>query len=176
MKKIALFLAVSMSGELQQVQYKPANSGSSVQFKIKNMGFNVSGRFTGLDGNIAFDPARPTEASFDVSIDANTINTDNETRDNHLRGDSYFDVQRFPRIRFQSAKVTPSSKKNVYFLFGRLTIKGQAKDISFPFSVAASGTGYLFTGSFNINRKDFGVGGTSIISDNLEVSLSVLAR
>ncbi len=171
-----LYLAVSMSGQLVQVKYKPTDSGSSVQFKIKNLGFNVTGSFTGLDGTVAFDPARPTEAAFDVSVDANTVNTDNNMRDDHLRADGYFDVKKYPRIRFVSVKVTASSKKNVFFIFGKLTIKDQAKDVSFPFTATPSGAGYLFKGSFNINRRDFGVGGASIISDNLEVTLSILAR
>ena len=176
MKKMLLYLAVSVSGQLVQVKYRPTDNGSSVQFKIKNLGFNVTGSFSGLDGTVAYDPARPTETVFDVSVDANSINTDNNMRDNHLREDTYFDVKKYPRIRFVSVKVTSSTRRNEFFVFGKLMIKDHSKDISFPFTVTPSGPGYLFKGSFTINRKDFGVGGASIVSDNLDVLLSIQAQ
>jgi polyisoprenoid-binding protein YceI len=76
-----------------------------------------------------------------------------------------------------SAKVEQSNKKGVWLTSGKLTIKNHTKDISFPFTATASaGGGYIFSGKFNINRRDFDVGGSSIISDNLEVTLTVLAK
>ena len=176
MKKIMLFLLIVLTGNLAIAQYKPVDNGSSIQFKIKNFGINTSGSFTGLQGNITFDINHLNDANFDVSIDANTVNTGIEMRDNHLRNDTYFDVKNYPRIYFVSTKVTPSAKTGVLFIFGKLTIKNHTKDISFPFTATATNDGYLFKGVFNINRKDFGVGGTSIISDNLEVQLSILSK
>jgi polyisoprenoid-binding protein YceI len=129
-----------------------------------------------LDGTIQFDPNDPTTANFNVSIDANSISTDNDARDNHLREDSYFDVKNYPRIHFVSTKVTPSNKQGVFYIAGKLTIKKTTKDISFSFTATPSGDGYLFKGDFKISRRDFEVGGSSTISDNLEVFLSVLAK
>jgi len=174
---IMALLVVTVIKNLVNGQYKPVDNGSSVQFTIKNLGINVRGGFSGLEGNIVFDPLHIADAVFDVSIDANSINTGNDMRDNHLRNDTYFDVAKYPRIRFVSAKVEPSNKKGVWLTSGKLTIKGHTKDISFPFTAtASSGGGYVFSGKFNINRKDFDVGGSSIISDNLEVTLNVLAK
>jgi polyisoprenoid-binding protein YceI len=175
--KRSVFLAVLIFiRTLIIAQYKPIDVGSAIQFKIKNFGINTGGSFTGLQGYIKFDINHPDEASFDVSVDANTINTGIEMRDDHLRKDTYFDVKNYPRIRFVSTKVTGSNKPGVLFIFGKLTIKNQTKDISFPFTAAATNEGYLFKGEFNINRRDFGVGGASVISDNLEVQLNVLAN
>lgn len=176
MKKIVLMIIIVLTGNLAMAQYKLIDNGSSIQFKIKNFGININGSFTGLQGNIKFDIAHLNDANFDVSIDANTVNTSNEMRDNHLRNDTYFDVKNYPRIHFVSTKITASAKPGVQFIFGKLTIKNQTKDISFPFTATANNDGYLFKGSFNINRKDFGVGGTSVISDNLEVQLSILTK
>jgi polyisoprenoid-binding protein YceI len=176
MKNLLVFLSTVVTVHPAMAQLKPVNQGSSVQFKIKNFGFSVGGSFMGLEGTIQFDPADIAHASFNVSIDANTVNTGNNMRDDHLRNDTYFDVKKYPRILFVSTKVTPSSEKAVLFIFGKLTIKNQTKDISFPFTAEASNDGYLFKGTFNINRKDFDVGGSSIISDNLDVVLSILAR
>jgi len=176
MKKIVLLLIIVLTGDLAIAQYKPVDNGSTIQFKIKNFGINTGGSFTGLQGNIRFDINHLNDANFEVSIDANTINTGIEMRDNHLRADTYFDVKNYPRIHFVSTKVTSSAESGTLFIFGKLTIKNQTKDISFPFTVAPTKDGYLFNGTFNINRRDFEVGGSSVISDNLEVQLSILAK
>jgi polyisoprenoid-binding protein YceI len=167
---------IVLTGNLLKAQYRPVDNGSSTQFKIKNFGINTGGSFTGLQGNIIFDINHLNDANFDISIDANTVNTDNEMRDNHLRNDTYFDVKNYPRIHFVSTKVTLSTKAGVLFIFGKLTIKKQTKDISFPFTATTTNDGYLFKGTFTINRRDFDVGGSSIVSDNLEVELSILAK
>ena len=171
-----LLSMIVLTGNLLIAQYRPVDNGSSMQFKIKNFGINTGGSFAGLQGNIIFDINHLNDANFDVSIDANTVNTDNEMRDNHLRNDTYFDVKNYPRIHFVSTKVTLSTKAGVLFIFGKLTIKKQTKDISFPFTATTTNDGYLFKGTFTINRRDFDVGGSSIISDNLEVELSILAK
>jgi|SRR5882757_257725 len=157
-------------------EYHPTDQGSTVTFKIKNFGFGVDGSFTGLQGKIVFDPKDPGKASFDVSIDAATVNTDNGSRDGHLKKEDYFDVQNHPRIRFVSTSVTPSGKNGSYTIAGKLTIKATTKDISFPFTATPKGDDYLFNGEFTINRKDFGVGGSSTISNSLTVSMAVLAK
>ncbi|HLK27511.1 MAG TPA: YceI family protein [Puia sp.] len=156
--------------------YTPVEESSTVQFKVKNFGFNVDGSFKGLKGTIEFDPAKYSEAKFDVSIDANTIFTDNGMRDNHLREDGYFDVKNHPRISLVSTKVTGSNKAGTYFIFGTLEIKGEKKEISFPFTATPVDGGFLFKGEFKINRKDFHVGGSSTISDNVNVILSITAK
>ncbi|MDR3716531.1 MAG: YceI family protein [Puia sp.] len=177
MKHIALFLLIQCSGIILFSQgLTPTDDGSKVSFKIKNFGFNVEGSFKGLRGTVRFDPNDLAGSSFDVSVDAATVNTDNDMRDSHLKNETYFDVSKYPRIRLVSTKVVASNKGGTYILYGKLTIKDKTQDLSFPFAATASNGGYLFAGEFKINRKDFGVGGSSTISDNLTVSLSVMAR
>jgi polyisoprenoid-binding protein YceI len=157
-------------------QLHPAARESTVGFKIKNFGFNVNGSFNPPEGEIRFNPDSLSAARFDVSVDAASVNTDNNMRDGHLRGEDYLDVKTYPRIRFLSKAVRAARKKDTYLMTGDLTIRNKTKEISFPFTASASGNGYLFTGSFVINRKDFGVGGSSTISDELTVELKVAAR
>lgn len=177
MKNIILLLFIVMiSGKCIGQQYTPVDEGSKVDFKIKNLGFNTGGSFSGLKGRIVFDPADLSKSQFNVSIDANSINTDNNTRDNHLREESYFDVKNHPLIRFVSTKVTLSTKKGVFFIFGKLTIKNKTEDISFPFTATPTETGYTFDGVFDINRRDFEVGGGSTLSDKVVVSLHIFSK
>jgi polyisoprenoid-binding protein YceI len=174
MKKIVLLTLILCFVQLAFAQYKPVDQGSSITFKVKNFGFNSGGSFSRLKGTIDFDPERPAESKFDVTVEAGSVNTDNESRDNHLREETYFDVKNYPQIRFVSSKIT--GKGGNFSFTGYLTIKKTTKEISFPFTISQEKDGYLFKGDFNINRKEFGVGGSSTISDNVEVMLKVHAQ
>jgi polyisoprenoid-binding protein YceI len=170
-----LFIALfALTSGIAGTEYKPADQESSLQFTVKNLGFDVTGTFKGLQGDITFDPANTASAVFDVTIDASSVNTDNSLRDGHLREDAYFDVQHYPKIHLVSTQV--SGQNGSYKMTGKLTIKTTTKMVSFPFTATASGDGYLFKGKFTIKRRDFDVGGFSTISDELTVVLNVIAR
>jgi polyisoprenoid-binding protein YceI len=160
-----------------QSSFKPLDEGSSVHFVIKNFGIKTGGDFTGLKGTIKFDPVNFGASVFDVTIDANTIDTDNSSRDGHLRKAEYFDVATYKTISFKSTRVVQSKVAGRFYVYGNLTIKNVTKPIEFGFGATPKDGGYIFDGEFTINRRDFGVGGSSIsMSDNLTVSLSVLAK
>jgi polyisoprenoid-binding protein YceI len=174
MKKIVLVAWILCYVQLAFTQYRPVDQGSSIKFKVKNFGFNSGGGFSGLKGTIDFDPEKPGDSKFDVTIEANSVNTENESRDNHLREETYFDVKNYPRIHFVSIKI--AGKGGNFTVTGNLTIKKTTKEISFPFTISQEKDGYLFKGDFNINRKEFGIGGSSTISDNVDVILTVHAQ
>ncbi|HZX58059.1 MAG TPA: YceI family protein [Mucilaginibacter sp.] len=69
-----------------------------------------------MQGSILFDPVQPGKMFFDVSIDANSVNTGNDMRDNHLRESTYFDVKKYPLIHFVSSKVTASATKGIFMI------------------------------------------------------------
>jgi len=172
---LLLLLMLGLATE-SKAQYKPVEQGSGLKFIIKNLGFDVDGVFSGFDGSINFDPQNVANSSFDVTINASSVNTDNSLRDEHLRGENYFDVKNYPKIRLVSGKVAVLNKSGMYQLTGVLTIKGKAKQVSFPFSATPGADGYIFKGGFKINRKDFAIGGVSTIADELEVDISVTAK
>jgi polyisoprenoid-binding protein YceI len=160
---------------IQAQQYQPVDDKSAITFTIKNFGISTGGSFKGLDGTIDFDKTNPGKAAFNISIDAGKVNTDNDSRDSHLRKEEYFDAGNFPKISFQSERIT--ARGSGFSVSGKLTIKGTTKDISFPFSATAKEDGLLFEGNFEINRRDFKVGGNSmVLGDNVTVTLSVFAR
>jgi polyisoprenoid-binding protein YceI len=155
----------------------PVDAESRVHFVIKNFAIKTGGDFSGLKGSIKFDPANYAASSFDVTVDANTIDTDNSSRDGHLRTAEYFDVSTYKTLHFKSTKVVLSSISGRFYIYGNLTIKGVTKPVEFGFGATPKNEGYVFDGEFTINRRDFGVGGSSIsLSDNLTVSLSVFAK
>ena len=168
-----VFFSVSVCGQ----QYQPVDDGSAVKFSIKNFGVNVNGDFKGLQGTIRFNPSELSTAFFNVTIDANTINTGINARDNHLRKEDYFNVLKYPVISFIAKKVVPTDKRESYIVTADIIIKGISRAVSFPFNAVLQNDGWLFTGEFKLNRKDFKVGKSSfILSDNLAVSLSVVAK
>jgi polyisoprenoid-binding protein YceI len=175
MKK-ALVLLFAAFGKLAYAQYKPVDSASAIQFKVKNFGFNVGGTFAGLSGRIKFDPEAPAEASFDVSVDVNTINTGIDMRDDHLKKFAYLDAKDHPRIRIVSDRIIGPNHGGVYTFYGKLTIKDHTLPVTFPFTAGASQGGYHFNGVFTISRRDYDVGGTGTISDDVQISLSILAK
>lgn len=175
MKKIAFLIATISISYFAQAQYQPLDKESSVTFKIRNFGFEVTGSFTKIRGDIHFDTQNLLSELFDVTIDATTVNTENGLRDEHLKGSSYFDVTNYPTIHFVSTGVSPG-KAGVFNMTGKLMIKGKTQVITFPFTVQTVDDKLQFKGNFKINRKDFGVGGTSTISNNLEVFLNVTAQ
>jgi polyisoprenoid-binding protein YceI len=178
MKLLKLFFAALLISNFSFAQtYIATDEGSKVHFTIKNFGIKTGGDFTGLNGTIVFNPKALATSSISVAVSATTVNTDNGARDKHLRKEEYFHVEKFPTLSFVSTKITESTVAGRYFVAGNLTIKGVTKAVQFGFSAAASGTGYLFVGDFEINRRDFGVGGSSaVMADKLKVTLSVSAK
>jgi polyisoprenoid-binding protein YceI len=173
---MAVLLIIATTTNAQNV-LKPAESPSAIRFVIRNFGINVEGTLTGIRGEIVFDPAQPGRARFDVTVQAASIQTGNRMRDDHLRKKDYLDVERHPEIRLRSTSVIAGADPGVFTLAGVLTIKGVARDIRIPFRAVPEGDGFRFKGEFRINRRDYGVGGSSIsLSDELTIYLEVSVR
>jgi polyisoprenoid-binding protein YceI len=178
MKKILLSTAITIFASCLFAQtYTLSDINSEVGFIIKNFGIEVRGNFKGLKGKISFDPIDFSSFSINSSVDATTINTGIDLRDNHLRKEDYFNVAKFPLISFVSTSVSNSTRSGTLLVAGNITMKGVTKQISFPFTITPKGDGYLLAGKFEIDRRDFGVGGRSmVLSDNVTVFISVFGK
>lgn len=181
MKLMKIFLTcllfISLNTNAQK--YTPVDSAGKVHFVIKNFGIGTGGDFTGLKGDIVFLPDSLSGSMFNVSVAASTVDTDNGMRDKNLISDEYFDAAKFPLIAIASTKIEKTNKTTAgfYYFTGNLTIKGVTKAIAFPFQAKEENNGYLFTGNFEIDRNDFGVGSQSIVlSNEVAVTLSVFAK
>jgi len=165
-----LFLGFSLQSSAQILKIK--DTDSSITFKIKNFGVLVDGKLTSLAGEIYFDPAQLNASRFEITLDANSIDTGIELRNKHLKKEDYFNVKVYPEIKFVSTKVESTSDK--YRVVGKLTIKKATKEIAFDFTAQKQPTGYLFKGEFSLNRRNYDVGGNSFsLADDLNVFLSV---
>jgi polyisoprenoid-binding protein YceI len=176
MLKRGLFFFLCLSFQCSFAQFHPVAGESSVRFGLKNFGFNTGGTLDAPEGEIVFNPDDLTKSSFRVTIKAESINTDNESRDEHLKEEAYFDVKNYPLIRFVSSSVKATGKKGSYQTLGVLTVKNKSKEITVPFTAEKNGNGWTFSGSFKINRKDYDIGGSSTLSDEVTVDIKVVAR
>ena len=155
MKNIFLVLLVSFS--VSSFAQSIDQSNSKVEFKIGSiMWAKVKGEISNMKGTVKFNEAKPTQAFFDVSINVNTINTDNEKRDTHLKTEDFFDVNKYPQISYKSSSVTTT--ENGYLSKGKLTIKDITKEVSIPFILVKDGGKESLVGEFEIERLDYNVG------------------
>jgi polyisoprenoid-binding protein YceI len=178
LKKLLPFIFL-ISTAIHAQKYIPGDAGSKIYFTIKNFGIKTGGELSGLKGEIYFFTSDLASCRFDVTVDASTVDTDNKSRDSHLKGTEYFDVEKFPVITITSTKIdkTNETERGFYYFTGNLTMHGITKPLAFPFHVEKVNDTYLFTSDFKIDRLDFGVGDKSaVLSSTVNVSLSVLAK
>jgi len=166
MKKLQLFLVVILTTALanaQSTKWEFDAIHSSVNYSIEHMVISeVAGQFTKFEGNVFSDKNDFTDAKINFVISANSISTDNEMRDNHLKGSDFLDAEKFPLITFKSTSFKKIKDKN-YKLTGEFTMHGVTKTIELD--VIYGGTvsdpyknikaGFKITGT--LDRKDYGL-------------------
>lgn len=168
MKKIftIVVLVLACAGAYAQADL----TRSKISFEIKNMGIRTGGTIDKVQANVQFDPAQLGSSKIEAVAEAASINTDNTMRDNHLKNEDYFDVAKYPKISMES---TSFKKKGSGFVgIFNLTIKDKTKPVEMPFTYTSLNSGHLFKGSFKINRRDFGVGGSSMtMGDDVTINI-----
>lgn len=162
---LAALLAIAATPTVSgATTYKVDPSHTTVGFKIRHLFTNVTGRFDTFEGTIDFDPAKPEETKVEGTIQATSINTSNEKRDNHLRSGDFFDVEKFPTITFKSTEVSDlDAQKKSGKLHGVLNMHGVEKPVVLDVAFLGSAkdpwgnTRAGFTATMTVNRKDYGV-------------------
>ena len=179
-----LLLAIPLV--LQAATYQIDSSHSSAGFTVRHMMVaNVSGAFAKLSGTVEYDPANVGQSRVEAVIDAATVNTRNEKRDEHLRSADFFDTANHPTITFRSKKVERTGEGQLRVV-GDLTIRGVTKevvlDVDGPTPEIQAQGAYRMGASATtrINRKDFGVnwnraldGGGLVVSDDVRINIEV---
>lgn len=133
---------------------------SNVRFSIAHLVVSeVEGKFKMFDGSLEHTKADFSDAKVAFTVDVNSIDTDNEMRDKHLKGDDFFNAEQFPAMKFQSTSFKPLGA-NKYKLAGNLTIRNVTKpvvfDVTFGGTANAMGkTKAGFKAKTTINRFDY---------------------
>lgn len=137
-------------------------SHSNLRFTVTHMVVSeVDGSFKSFDGS--FETSKPdfSDAKIVFTVDVNSINTDNENRDKHLKGEDFFAADKYPTIKFESTSFKPLGN-NKYKLDGNLTIRDVTKPASFDVTYGGSintqrGAKAGFKAKTSIDRFEYGL-------------------
>lgn len=181
MKKVFLFIlfAFLSTGIFAQTTWTADKAHSQVSFGIEHLGISeIEGLFRTFDASIVTSKEDFSDASFDVTIDVNSVDTGIERRDNHLRNADFFEVETYPSMTFKSTKVEKVSEGK-YKVTGDLTFHGVTKPVTLDVwhrgtitNDKGSTAGFQVTGS--IKRSDFNFGSgfpEAVLSDEVKIKV-----
>ena len=159
---------------------------SEITFKIKHLVIStVTGNLTKFDATMECANKDFSDAVVSFEADVDSITTNNEQRDAHLKGEDFFHAQEYPKITFKSTSVEKKND-NDYVMQGDLSIRGVTKNIAINVEHGGSvidpwgqsKEGFELTGK--ISRKEFGLkwnafteAGGAVVSDEVRLILSV---
>lgn len=158
---------------------------SAVSFKVKHLFTMVPGRFNTVSGTIVYDAQAVENSKVDVSIDAASINTENEMRDKHLRSADFFEVDKYPTATFKSTRVAKVGDGKLE-VTGDLTIRGVTKSVVLATEIIGFGPGPDgkqrggFHATTQINRMDYNVswnktldGGSLLLGADVPIDITI---
>ncbi|HVZ86885.1 MAG TPA: YceI family protein [Polyangia bacterium] len=160
---------------------------SDIFFTVRHMVITkVRGHFTKWDGKLVLDEQTPSNSHVEVSIDAASINTNEEKRDGHLRSADFLDAEKFPKLTFKSTKVEGSGER--LKVTGDLTIRGVTKSVTLDVEQLGKAKDpwgnnkIAFNGKVSINREDFGAkwnqaleAGGVLVGKQVDIDLEIQA-
>ena len=183
MSRIALtsvaVLAISALAAAQAGTWQIDPNHSAAQFSVRHLGVStVRGAFTKVSGSATYDTANPSKDTVDVTIDASSIDTRVQMRDNDLRSPNFLDVQKYPTITFKS-KESKAAGAGKLQIVGDLTIHGVTKevvlDVDGPSAQIKDPWGNQRIGASattKINRNDFGIKGLpGVVGDDISITI-----
>jgi len=162
-------------------QFDPYHT--QVEFASKHLGMmTVRGHFTDISATGKIDPDHPEASSVEITIQAASIRTHHERRDNDLRSSNFLEVDKYPTITFKSTRIEPAGQDR-YTMTGDLTIKGTTRPVTLSvvkygeFNDPMMGHRIGYSAEGKINRKDFGMtfnmmlDGKWIVSDDIQIMI-----
>jgi polyisoprenoid-binding protein YceI len=151
---------------------------SGVSFKVSHLGLSwIPGRFNDVSGSFTVDKDEPSKSSFSLTIKAESIDTGNRQRDQHLKSPDFFNVKQFPLLTFKSTSV--KATKGGYMVTGDFSMHGQTQSITFTLTGGKQAefprgfprTG--FTTDLVLKRSDYGMEKfKDALGDEVQVSVS----
>lgn len=179
MKKFTLIAALLVSSVATFAQsWKVDKAHAKVGFTVTHMMLSeVDGNFKSFDATITSSKEDFSDAVIELSADINTVDTDNDMRDGHLKGEDFFNTAKFPMLTFKSKSIAKVSG-NKYKVTGDLTMRGVTKAVTLDMAITGpvinqksqkKMIGVKVSGT--INRSDFSVGKApaAVVSEEVEI-------
>jgi len=149
--------------ETKEIKFRPKTEEHDLNFKIKHLGVSYTyGRFNDFTGFFKFDKDNPSACAIEIDVTTDSIDSNDEGRDKHLRSPEYFDCEKYPSLTFKSTKVEKVDDKT-YRVTGDLTILAVTKSVTMRMEKIGEGKdpwgNYRmgFDGSLVIKRSEFGM-------------------
>ncbi len=143
----------------------------SDNYSVKFAGTDAEGIFKTLKGDVSFDPNELSTSKLAFTVDVNSINTGNGTKNKHAVSDKWFDAKKYPNITFSSSKIV--KEDNQFKVTGTMTIHGVSKEMTIPFSFKNN----TIETKFSVNRMDYKVGTmkgmSKKVSDKISLDVSI---
>lgn len=174
------FFLFALALPAQAMEFRRVLSEQShIGFLTSQMGMEVPGSFRKFHVDLAFDPARPASAQARIEIDMTSVDAGSRQGNDEVKGADWFNIAAFPRARFESSSVHALGKGR-YEVRGRLTIRGQSRDVKARFSFRPQAKQALFEGQFSLRRLDFGIGqsvwgDTGVVADVVRIQFRLVA-
>ena len=130
---------------------------SEIAFVSRQMGVPVEGRFKRFDAQISFDPKKPEAGKVAFTIDTASASFGSREIDAELPKAAWFNASKFPQATFVSTSIKGAGAGR-YDVVGRLTIKGQSRDVLVPVTLSQNAAAGVAIGSFTIRRLEFSIG------------------
>jgi polyisoprenoid-binding protein YceI len=172
-----VMLAGSAPATAESLRFRIQPEASEITFRATSRLMNAEGHFGRFSGDVVADPAGPTGARINLTIDAASLETGIEMRDKHLRSADFFDIERFPTIAFQSVRVEAAGRRAT--VMGRLTLHGVTREIAVPVDVQITETALVASGEFIVNRGEYAMNYNSFlnpIGNEVRVAFTFRAR
>ena len=170
-------LALPHPAGAQALRFRIQPEASEISFRATSRLMNADGHFSRFSGEVMVDPAALTSGRITLTIDAASLDTGIEMRDNHLRSSDFFDVERFPTVAFQSMRIEAAGRRAT--VVGRLTLHGVTREIAVPIDVQITNTALVASGEFIVNRGEYAINYNSLVNpigNEVRVAFTFRAR
>ncbi|MBN9522826.1 YceI family protein [bacterium] len=169
----AAALAALIGGNALATDFPLSGGNTKVEFVGTKPGGKHTGGFAKLDGKATVG-ADATTLTIDVTIDTDSLHSDDPKLTGHLKNPDFFSVKDYPKATFKSTKVEKSATG--YTVTGDLTMVGKTKSVSFPAAVTATADSLRLASEFKINKGDWGMNyGKGKIDDEVTLKVTVTA-
>ena len=167
---VALALVAAFTPAARAAEYQVDPIHSVILFRIKHLDVGMFyGRFNGPQGNVSFDDADPSKASFQAEVKAASFDSGNIKRDEHVRGPDFLNAKEFPNVTFKSTGVE-SAGENRFKVNGQLTLHGVTKPVTMQLEkIGVNNESIGFEGVMEIKRSDFGIKGVQGVADEVRL-------
>lgn len=163
------------AGQARAASFPLSGENTKIEFTGKKKDGAHTGEFKKVSGTAKAEGTDPTTLAIDVTIDVDSMVTDDPKLTAHLKAPDFFDLKKHPTAKFVTTSV--AKEKDGYVVKGKLTLLGKTNDVSFPADITVTGDGLKLASKFNIDRTAWGMTyGKGMVNDEVEMKITIATK